>query len=339
MKVKDIIYSELVYTGREMSAETLSELDGVGDRTYASRVLNQLIREQKVEKRKAGRNVLYHATGQELIFEEHLSLKNLHEDDIWQKINATLSGKLSDRTESILYFAFTEMLNNAIDHSKSGTGYVKLWRDKDNLKFTIRDFGIGLFRGIMTKKNFSTETDALLAVLKGRLTTDPSRHSGEGIFWTSKAADKIVFTSYNIRLTIDNIFDDYAVETLDESVLGTEINFEISTDTEKSMLEIFHSYSFDHEKTVLDTTSIPVKLYDGGEAWVSRSQAKKLLEGLDKFKKIVLDFKNIKLIGQGFADEIFRVWQNNHPDVIIDYINANESVEFMIRHAKNTVVE
>ena len=339
MKVKDVIYSELVHTGQEMSAEDLSKLDGVGDRTYVSRVLKQLILEQKVEQRRQGRNIFYHATGQELIYNEHLSLKNLHEDEIWKIITTKFSKAPSENSESILYFSFTEMLNNAIDHSKSGTAHIKLWRDKNALKFIIRDFGIGIFREIMTKKHLKTEVDALLAVLKGRLTTDPKRHSGEGLFWTAKAADKIVITSYNLKLTIDNIIDDYAVETLDEPLLGTEIAFEISADTKKSMSKIFHTYSLDHEKTILDTTSIPVKLYETGEVWISRSQAKKILDGLDKFKKIILDFKGIKLIGQGFADEIFRVWQNNHPNIIIEPINTNASVEFMIRHAKNTVVE
>lgn len=44
-------------------------------------------------------------------------------------------------------------------------------------------------------------------------------------------------------------------------------------------------------------------------------------------------FDSIKTVGQAFADEIFRVWKKNHPEIEIRYRNANENVEFMIRHA------
>ena len=35
---------------------------------------------------------------------------------------------------------------------------------------------------------------------------------------------------------------------------------------------------------------------------------------------------------QGFADEIFRVFQNAHPDIVLRPINANEAVLGMIQH-------
>ena len=66
---------------------------------------------------------------------------------------------------------------------------------------------------------------------------------------------------------------------------------------------------------------------------MSRSQARRLILGLDKFKIIVLDFNKVKTIGQSFADEIFRVFQNNHPDITIETINCCKAVEFMIKRA------
>ena len=39
-------------------------------------------------------------------------------------------------------------------------------------------------------------------------------------------------------------------------------------------------------------------------------------------------------MGQGFADEVFRVFQNQHPDIMLNVINANETVLGMIRHVK-----
>ena len=84
-------------------------------------------------------------------------------------------------------------------------------------------------------------------------------------------------------------------------------------------------------------TNVPVFLAQyGNENLVSRSQAKRLLARFEKFKEIVLNFDNVDFIGQAFADEIFRVFQLQHPNIHLYYINTNEQVESMILRAKNT---
>jgi hypothetical protein len=72
-----------------------------------------------------------------------------------------------------------------------------------------------------------------------------------------------------------------------------------------------------------------------GSIYVSRSQAKRILAGLDKYKKIIMDFKDVPSVGQAFADEVFRVYKTNRPDVIIEPINMEEPVKFMIDRAIN----
>jgi len=67
-----------------------------------------------------------------------------------------------------------------------------------------------------------------------------------------------------------------------------------------------------------------------------RSQAKRLLAGLQLFKEVVLDFANVETIGHSFADEVFRVFVNGHPDVKISFVNANDDVQKMIRRAQGT---
>lgn len=66
---------------------------------------------------------------------------------------------------------------------------------------------------------------------------------------------------------------------------------------------------------------------------VSRSQAKRLLARVDRFKTVLLDFSGIESVGQAFADEIFRVFRKQHPEVAILPCNANEAVERMINRA------
>ena len=65
---------------------------------------------------------------------------------------------------------------------------------------------------------------------------------------------------------------------------------------------------------------------------VSRSQGRRLMAGLEKFQDVVLDFAGVAGIGQGFADEVFRVWRIDHPAVSLRPINANVEVSATLRH-------
>jgi hypothetical protein len=40
------------------------------------------------------------------------------------------------------------------------------------------------------------------------------------------------------------------------------------------------------------------------------------------------------MVGQAFADEVFRVFKIKHPEIIITPINMNEGVEFMINRVE-----
>ncbi|MBU2471835.1 MAG: STAS-like domain-containing protein [Bacteroidetes bacterium] len=75
-------------------------------------------------------------------------------------------------------------------------------------------------------------------------------------------------------------------------------------------------------------------MYKSGSGYISRSQARRVLSGLEKFKEIILDFKNVHSMGQGFADEVFRVWQRRNPQIKISEQNADENIRFMIKHVK-----
>jgi len=56
-----------------------------------------------------------------------------------------------------------------------------------------------------------------------------------------------------------------------------------------------------------------------------------MLLGLDKFTSVILDFSDVRSVGQGFVDEVFRLYKDAHLEVKISYVNANDDVEFMIR--------
>ncbi len=50
---------------------------------------------------------------------------------------------------------------------------------------------------------------------------------------------------------------------------------------------------------------------------------------------IILDFKDVPIVGQAFADEIYRVFQHKHQNIKIKEENMSEAVRFMIERSKN----
>ena len=96
------------------------------------------------------------------------------------------------------------------------------------------------------------------------------------------------------------------------------------------MSSVFNRFS--GEEYEFARTDVRVALYKAGRNFISRSQARRVLAGLDTFKHLVLDFQNVQTVGQGFADEVFRVWKRNHPKAVIEIHNADENIKMMIAH-------
>ena len=81
-------------------------------------------------------------------------------------------------------------------------------------------------------------------------------------------------------------------------------------------------------------THVPIKLGNyPGEQLVSRSQAKRILTRFEEFSEVLLDFHGVEESGQAFADEIFRVFRNQHPDIKIIAVRAEPDVQNMIDRA------
>jgi len=165
---------------------------------------------------------------------------------------------------------------------------------------------------------------------KGKQTTDPKHHTGEGIFFTSKIGDQFTIDSDGIQVIFDNLRDDIFIAKV-KSKKGTRVNWLINKNSKRRLTDIFSKYAGDD--FAFSKTEIKVDLFKINSPHISRSEAKRLLHGLEKFDTIILDFKDVELIGQGFADEIFRVWQNEHPGKILKPINCDRAVMIMINRA------
>lgn len=271
--------------------------------------------------------------GTQKTFKKTYRSVGLEEETVFQEVSRQpyLLTNLAKAGRAIFHFAFTEMVNNAIDHSASPLIKIEVASNQEITSFVVVDHGVGLFENVRVKKGLANELEAIQDLIKGKQTTMPEKHSGEGIFFTSKVADRLVIDSHQKSLIFDNRLPDIFVTDV-KYRKGTRVSFEIANRTGKRLEEVFKEYT--GEDFQFEKTKLTVKLFKTGDNYVSRSQAKRLVHSLEQFKEIILDFQGVETIGQGFADEIFRVFASQHPDINIVPIHCNENVQFMIRHVK-----
>lgn len=325
---------------RQVSSDNVAENFSI-TRQYASQILRALVKSGDLIKFGKTKGAYYIHSDRiddaDKKYTRRIKNENLDEHEVLEDAYESLVGlkELKENIRSIFDYAFSEMVNNAIEHSKSKYIEVELALAKPYLHFIVRDFGIGVFRNVKNNMGLDSELEAMQELLKGKATTQPKAHSGEGIFFTSKVADKFHLNSFGYELFINNEIDDVFFEKVDESLKGTKVEFRIQVNSSRHLSELFNEHVSDKSKFAFDKTEILIKLYTMGTIYVSRSQARRVVNRLEKFKKVILDFDKVPTVGQAFADEIFRVFQNKHPDIQIEVINTNEAVNFMIERAKS----
>jgi len=292
-----------------------------------------LCREGLLTREGAGRSAHYVFAGdRERIYD--YALEQLDEALVWEEVQDR--PPFSNSTGSALNgfaYAFTEMLNNAIDHSQGKHVSVRVGTEDEALWFSIEDDGIGALASVMNKFDLATPLEALQEISKGKTTTAPEEHSGEGLFFVSKLADAFSLESQELQWIVDNVRHDTAVGSSAVSV-GTRVRFQANPATIQDLRELFGAYTTD---LAFDTTQTVVKLFEIGHVFVSRSEAKRLLHNLERFRHVILDFAGVDQIGQGFADEVFRVWRRAHPEVRISTINTEPAVGWMVARAQRAV--
>lgn len=317
-------------------------------RVYAQRVLHELVREGllfKVGSTRgshyipADRASLSKLRGSRLNIVLHLQNHDLDESAVLDRINKE-TGILLDipkNVRTLFEHGFTEMLNNAIEHSQSRTIDVQCQRSDTALTFSVRDFGIGIFNNIQKSFRLPGTLAAIQELLKGKRTTNAISHTGLGVFFTSKMADVFIIDSFEKILTINNLVKDVFISDR-KNIEGTRVSFSVQLSSKKTAKAVFDAFSASaDEDFAVNKTRVTIKLYEYGSSLPSRSEAKRIMLNLENFKEVELDFSGVETVGQGFADQIFRVWHNRFPDTYVYAVNANENVTFVIRAAGGVV--
>jgi hypothetical protein len=345
MLTKDGIIAIAKQKGRILSKEIAGSFNV--SRQYATGMIGDLVSEQRLIKIGNTKNAFYvlpeYAQKHEELFPVKYarSFKNHHleEHTILDEIERTfpLVMKLSENVRSIFTYAFSEMLNNAIEHSQSKIIHIEIAVQNKTLSFTVSDSGIGVFRNILQKKGLNNELEAIQDLLKGKTTTMPKSHSGEGIFFTSKVGNLFTLDSFGYRLIVNNELPDVFIQRVKKIKKGTAVKFTLNVNSKQHLNDVFKKYTnlSDTSDYGFDKTEIRIKLYTVAGVHISRSQARRVLSGLEKFKAILFDFNKVPVVGQAFADEIFRVFHQKYPAIKLQAINMKEGVKFMIDRAKH----
>jgi anti-sigma regulatory factor (Ser/Thr protein kinase) len=260
------------------------------------------------------------------------------EDVIWTNDIKSALGRLPDNVMNIWHHGFTEMFNNALEHSGADTVSVTVRKNAADIEMHLADDGIGIFKKIQSALGLLDERHAVLELAKGKFTTDPKNHSGEGIFFSSRMYDDFWILSGGVIFSHTwGKKEDWIQEPSSGDTDGTHVFMKLHNHTSRTTTKIFDQFTSDEDYT-FSKTVVPVKLAKyGDDNLISRSQAKRLLARVELFKVVLLDFKEVPSIGQAFADEIFRVFANEHPEIELMPVNENAAVRRMIERVKLNV--
>ena len=257
----------------------------------------------------------------------------LSEDRVWQQLLAPVVADLAENVRDVWRYGLTEMINNAVDPSGSIQVHVGLRRNALFTQAWVKDDGEGIFLRIQRALDLFDPRESILELAKGKFTTDPANHSGEGIFFSSKVFDVFDIRSGMLHFAHDDGNVDVLFERSAEAP-GTTVFMQLANDSPRTTRKVFDKFAAPEEYTFAKTL-VPVKLAQHeGEKLVSRSQAKRLTMRFERFQTVVLDFAGVEEIGQAFADEVFRVFQRAHPQTALVPANMAPGVKAMVSRAR-----
>lgn len=254
------------------------------------------------------------------------------EESIWL---AGVSGSLEGLPANVLEiarFGTTECLRNAADHSGSTTASLRIRRNALAVEISVADRGEGIFRRL----DVDDPLRAALDLVKGGRSTDPVARSGRGFGSVARAVDTFsVWSGHHcLRRESRGGGESWSLTELEGRVRGTTVAMRILASSRRTLGDSLHRSTVDGPSGARLRIEIPVRLALRDEqSPTSRATARRLLERLESAGEVVLDFSGIPAVGPAFADEVFRVFRREHPEVSLTRVGANPAVERSLRAA------
>jgi anti-sigma regulatory factor (Ser/Thr protein kinase) len=261
---------------------------------------------------------------------QRYALAGLQEDLPWRRDFAAFFA-LPAAVQRMAQHAFTELLNNAVDHSGGSTVTVSMRQTPLQLQLLVSDDGCGVFKRIEQGFAIADPQLAMLELSKGKLTSDPDRHSGHGLFFTSRLADVFDIHANGAAFQHRSWEQRSWRAGKPASRSGTSIYLAIALDTPRTLDAVLRAHSADAASCAFERTVVPLSLLDaGGQALATRADAKRVAARLEDFRSAEIDFDGIGEIGHGFADELFRVFSRAHPNLELVPVGMSAQVRAMV---------
>jgi len=267
-------------------------------RQAANKHLQKLVEEKSLLREGNTRNRTYSLRPAEISRRTYSLDGSLKEDVVWRNDIAPSLSHLPSNVLLIWQYGLTEMLNNAIDHSDGENVHVVLEKSTSHIEMLLMDDGIGIFKKIQAELGLLDERHSVLELAKGKLTTDPDNHSGEGIFFSSRMFDELEILSGGVYFSHEfGSPTDWIIERRRPGS-GTTIGMRLGNHTSRTSKSVFDQFT-SKDDFGFTRTIVPVRLAQyGDDRLVSRSQAKRLLVRVDRFKTVLFDFEGVDEIGQ-----------------------------------------
>lgn len=283
-------------------------------RRQAGSLLRQLVALQWLSAAGTPRKPLYRPGPLRQVVQRY-ALTGLQEDLPWRRDFAS-AFELPAPVQRMAQHAFTELLNNSIEHSGGSAVTVSMRQTPLQLQLLVSDDGCGLFDRIAQSFDIEEPCLAMLALSKGKLTSAPERHSGHGLFFTSRLADVFDIHAnkahYQCRAWERGAWRAGRAGPV-ATRSGTSIYLAISLDTPRTLDAVLQAHSHSGSGYDFTRTRVPLQLLAGETvALASRADARRVAAGLQHFGHAEIDFEGIAEVGHGFADELFRVFGRNH---------------------------
>lgn len=263
------------------------------------------------------------------------TLHGLQEDLPWQRDFAP-NFELPRHVARMVQHGFTELVNNAADHSGGSSVTVSLRQTPSHVQLLVSDDGCGVFDKICQAFDIADAQHAMLELSKGRLTSQPEMHTGRGLFFSSQLADVFDIHANNTA------FQRRAWETsgwLRGRPLprqGSSIYMAIALDTQRTLDQVLGAWSVDGTGIEFDQTTIALRLLAGpGQPLDSRAQARRVAARLPMFKRAEISFDGVEDVGHGFADELFRVFARAHREVDLVPTHMTPRIAALVKSAQN----
>ncbi|WP_372525522.1 ATP-binding protein [Piscinibacter sp.] len=309
-------------------ADHVAQRTGVTRRT-ANKALQRLVDLQWLQRDGTARQPRHRAGLLRQVVHSY-PLAGLEEDIPWQRDFAP-HFSLPAPVRRMTQHAFCELLNNAIDHSEGTSVTVSLRQTPAHVQLLVSDDGRGVFDKINEAFALGDPTLAMLELSKGKLTSQPQRHTGRGLFFTSKLADVFDLHANEVAFQRREWDADGWSPGRAMKRQGTSVYAAIALDTTRSLDSVLNAYSADGAGFGFERTVVPLRLITSTLAGLeSRAQARRVASRLHQFRRAEVDFNGVPHIGHGFADELFRVLAGTPATAELVPINMSPAVAAMV---------